>query len=338
MFSVIVAASAAIVFSGVQPHLASQADRVFLTFGQGSVISVVQSVDGGETFGRPTQITVDGKVSLGMRRGPRIAATTRAVLVAVVAGAKGGGADGDVLLYRSTNGGGAFGAPVIINDVPGAAREGLHALAAGPNCLVVIAWLDLRDKGTRIYAAVSRDHGATWSPDALVYASASGSVCECCHPSLAIGADGRIAVMFRNNVDGNRDMYVAQSRDGVTFSAVEKQGANSWTINACPMDGGAIAIDGGDVVSIWRREDTVYLTTRATPEQRIGTGRDPVVAQAGSRRDIAWSTSAGVVLLRGSAAPIPIGPGRFPSIISFERRTIVAWEDQGSIRVVTVPR
>ena len=44
-----------------------------------------------------------------------------------------------------------------MNDVSGAAREGMHGLGANASGLVVVAWLDLREKGTRVYAAVSRD-------------------------------------------------------------------------------------------------------------------------------------------------------------------------------------
>ncbi len=209
-FSVLLAA-ATVVFPGAQPQLAAVGNRLYLVFGHGTVINVAQSSNGGETFGRPSQLLVPGKMSLGMRRGPRIAATNGAVLVAAVAGEKGGGADGDVLLFRSTDHGRTWTTPVAINDVPGSAREGLHAMAASPSGLVVVVWLDLREKGTRIYAALSRDHGATWMPDTLVYASPSGTICECCHPSVAIGADGRVAIMFRNNLAGQRDMYLAES-------------------------------------------------------------------------------------------------------------------------------
>ena len=64
-------------------------------------------------------------------------------------------------LYRSVDRGRTWSPSIVINDVPGAAREGLHALAANDAGLVVVAWLDLRDKGTRVYAATSRDHGVT---------------------------------------------------------------------------------------------------------------------------------------------------------------------------------
>lgn len=329
------------VFPGVQPQLASLGERVFLAFGQDSVISLAQSADGGQTFGQPVRLVVPGRVSLGMHRGPRIAVTPQAVMVTVIAGAKGGGADGDVLLYRSTDGGATFAAPAVINDVPGAAREGLHAMAANAQGFVILAWLDLREKGTRIYSAVSRDHGATWASDELVYASPSGSVCECCHPSIALGrgAGGRgRAIMFRNNVDGHRDMYVVRSIDGVSYRPSVKSGTGSWKLDACPMDGGAVVLDGNDVESVWRREDGIYLNTLGQPEQRIGTGRDPVIARSASHRDIAWSSPSGVVLVRDGGAPSPIGDGRFPAILSLERRTVVAWEHQGSVKVAALPR
>lgn len=339
MFSeAVFAAAAAIIFSGVQPQLAVVGDRVLLTFGQGNVISVVQSANGGETFGRPSQLLVPGKMSLGMRRGPRIAATNDAVLVAAVVGAKGGGADGDVLLFRSTDRGATWAEPVAINDVPDSAREGLHAIAAGPSGLVVVAWLDLREKGTRVYAAISRDHGATWTPDALAYSSPSGTVCECCHPSVAIGTEGRVAIMFRNSLAGNRDMYMAESNDGVTFTPATKLGTGSWALNACPMDGGAVAFGNEGVVSTWRREGEVFLTTGRVPERRLGAGRDPVIAHFQNRQDLAWSASDGVVLLRDGGTGIPLGRGRFPSIVALRDKTVIAWELEGQVMVRAIPR
>jgi hypothetical protein len=336
-FSLLLAATT-VVFPGAQPQLAALGSRLFLVFGQGNVISVVQSTNGGETFGQPSQLPVPGKISLGMHRGPRIAITNSAVLVAAVAGAQGGGADGDVLLFRSTDSGRNWTSPIAINDVPGSAREGLHAMAASPSGMVVVAWLDLREKGTRIYAAVSRDHGATWAPDTLVYASPSGAVCECCHPSAAIGADGRVAIMFRNNLAGQRDLYVAESKDGLTFPSARKLGTSSWTLNACPMDGGAVALNAEGVVSAWRREGDVFLATERVPERRLGAGRDPVVAQFQNHHDVAWSAPDGVMLERGGGAPMMLGPGRFPSIVSLHDRTVVAWEHDGQVTVRAVRR
>lgn len=332
----VVAASA--IFSGVQPQLAAVGSRIFVVFGQGDTISVARSTDRGETFDTPAALPVPGRLSLGMHRGPRIAGTARALMVAAVVGHKGGGADGDIVVFRSTDQGRTWGAPVTINDVPGSAREGLHAMTASPAGLVVIAWLDLRQGGTRIYSATSRDHGATWTQDALVYAAPGGSVCECCHPSVAISADGHVAIMFRNSLDGNRDMYVTRSANGVTFAPATKLGTGSWALDACPMDGGGLAFDGGGLVATWRRENDVYLTTASVPERTLGAGRDPVVGQFAKHRDIAWSSPAGVLLSRDDSAPLSLGRGRFPSLLALAGRTVVAWEHQGQITVRTIAR
>ena len=334
--TVVVAAS--VVFAGAQPHLAAVGDRIFVVFGQGDTISVARSADSGETFDAPASLPVSGKLSLGMRRGPRIAGTARAVMVAAVIGQKGGGADGDIVVYRSIDQGVTWSAPVTINDVPGSAREGLHAMTASPTGLVVVAWLDLRQGGTRIYAATSRDHGATWTPDALVYAAPGGAVCECCHPSVAIGAGGHVAIMFRNNLDGNRDMYVTRSANGVTFAPATKLGTGSWALDACPMDGGGIAFDGGELVATWRRENDVYLTTASVPERKLGPGRDSVVGQFAKHRDIAWSSPEGVLLSRDDSAPLSLGRGRFPTLLALSDRTVVAWEHQGQITLRTIAR
>ena len=287
--TVIVAAS--VVFSGVQPQLAAVGDRIFVVFGQGDTISIARSADSGETFDTPVSLPVWGKLSLGMRRGPRIAGTARALMVAAIVGQKGGGADGDIVVYRSTDQGNTWAAATTINDVPGSAREGLHAMTASPTGLVVIAWLDLRQGGTRIYAATSRDHGATWTPDALVYAAPGGSVCECCHPSVAIGAGGHVAIMFRNNLDGNRDMYVTRSTNGVTFAPATKLGTGSWALDACPMDGGGVAFNGGDLVATWRRENDVVsdhgFDTRAKAGPRPGLRGGSVCDTPGHRLEFA---------------------------------------------------
>ena len=325
-------------FPGVQPQLAKLGDRVFLAYGQDNVVSVLASRDGGRTFGPAVKLIVPGHMPLGMHRGPRIVATERSLMVTMVAGKKGGGADGDILLYRSINNGGTWAPPVVINDVPDSAREGLHAMAATHDGLVALAWLDLREKGTRIYTAVSRDHGGTWSQDTLAYASPSGSVCECCHPSVAINTDAAMAVMFRNNLNGYRDMYVARSRDWERLGPPRKSGEGSWKLDACPMDGGAIVLDGNDAISVWRRENDVYLAPLGKGETRLGEGRDPVIDRFDDELDIAWSSPTGLMLRRDDRAPRAIGDGRFPAIVSLEKRTVVAWESEGPVRVLSVAR
>lgn len=318
-------------WTGQQPQLATDGTTIFLAFARENGIAVLQSRDG-KSFSEQSTIAVRGKMSAGMRRGPRIAATGRAIVVSAIAGDKGGGADGDVVLFRSTDGGRTWAPSTVINDVAGSAREGMHGMAANRRGVVAIAWLDLRERGTRLFAAISRDHGATWTRDVLVYASPSGSVCECCHPTVAVDERGMIAIMFRNQIDGYRDMYIARSRDGASFEPAVKLGSGTWLLNACPMDGGDLELTANGAVAVWRREESVYLSDAATPERRLGPGRDAVVAVAGLRRDIAWSSPEGI-LLQSADRIRNLGPGRFPVLLAFPRFTVIAWEDKGEVKL-----
>ena len=82
----------------------------------------------------------------------------------------------------------------------------------------------------------------------------------------------------------------------------------------------------------------MFLTTAAAPERKLATGRDPVVGGTGTNKDIAWAGPTGVELMRDGAAPLPLGAGRFPAVIALDARTVVAWEDKGSITVRSLPR
>lgn len=273
-----------------QPQLASVGANIAMTYGAGNAIYFVGSKDAGKTWGKPVLVSDHGKISLGMRRGPRIAITDGAIIIAAVAGEKGGGADGDVLAWRSADHGATWSAPQKVNDVGGSAREGLHSIAAGGRNTLFATWLDLRQKGTQLYGSASFDGGLTWSPNRPVYQPPSGSVCECCHPTAVVDSEGAISVMFRNSRDGNRDMYLARSSDGgATFAAATKLGSGSWKLNACPMDGGSLlAGPNNSSFSVWRREASLYQSN-GTDETLLGPGKQPVLARTSRGIFIAWT-------------------------------------------------
>ncbi len=256
---------------------------IHATFGVNHAAMYCRSDNGGKSFGKPIQLPGTYVMALGMRRGPRIAATGNSVCVSFVGGKEGKGRDGDVLATFSEDGGKTWQQPAPINDVPNAGREGLHAMAGGPKGQVCCVWLDLREKGTKIYAAVSTDAGKTWGQNVRVYQSPDGSVCECCHPSVAYDPSGNLCVMWRNSLAGARDMYLTSSSDGgKTFDNAIKLGAGTWPLKACPMDGGNVAVSPrGDIFTAWKREKAIFLTSANSAEERqIGTGRQPWIAEA----------------------------------------------------------
>lgn len=319
----------------VQPQVASTGDRIGMVFGSGNDILYTHSDNDGETFTRPVRIRTGGKLSLGRHRGPRLVYQSGYIGISAVVGQKGGGADGDLLMWRSDDNGRTWKDPVRVNSVEGSAREGLHAMASG-NGWVVAVWLDLRAKGTRLYGALSTDGGDTWGKNFLVYESPSGTICQCCHPSVTIGPGGVIYVMFRNALDGSRDMYVLTSRDrGETWTPAYKMGKQTWKLEACPMDGGGFAISSDNrLYTTWRREKTVFVARPDSQETEMGAGKDPSIATGVNQSVyVVWSDTDGIKYrstLRDSIQTLsPVGT--HPQVIFTGRRVLAFWEQEGGI-------
>lgn len=316
-----------------EPQLAvDSAGRAHATFGVEGAVHYAVSADGGKSFSDPLRVGSAQALALGMRRGPRIAATGDSVIIAAIGGEMGGGRDGDVLVWRSGDRGANWSGPEKANAVSGSAREGLHALAAGPDGRVACVWLDLREDGTTLYGAISKDGGATWNKDKLVYRSPDQTVCECCHPSAAYGSDGRLRLMWRNQIAGKRDLFFTESdSDGASFEPARKLGHGSWKLAACPMDGGALAVGPkGEVATVWRRANRVYAAAPGQPERELGLGLNPWAAYGPDGLYVMWlerkngrlfaslpSSSKPVVLAEEATDPVAAsGPGGAGPVIA----------------------
>ena len=326
-----------------QPHVAAAGSVAVLAYGRGDAIGVRVSRDGGRTFAPAGWIPAGGKLSLGMRRGPRVAVTSRAIVVTAVAGPKGGGEDGDVWMWRSQDAGQSWSTPARLNSVANAAREGLHTVAASADGFLLAAWLDLRDRGTTIRVAASSDHGRSWSPERLAYRSPGGSVCECCHPTAAVASGRRFAILFRNNLDGARDMYVVEATDSAGPWTNRKLGTGTWPLAACPMDGGDLTLDArGQTHAVWRREDGVFYTTGDGAERRLAQGRNAVVAIAPAKPEplFVWSGSGGGLTLRRGVSggdETLDERGAFATAAAVQGGTLVAWETPTGVATRLLP-
>ncbi|MEZ5403545.1 MAG: sialidase family protein [Bryobacteraceae bacterium] len=323
-----------------QPQLASTGDRIGMVFGAGNDIYYAASSDDGATFSGPVRIPAGGKLALGRHRGPRVAFQAGNIVITAVAGARGGGADGDLLAWRSTDDGQTWQGPVRVNDVEGSAREGLHAMANG-NGAIVAVWLDLRAKGTRLYGSQSIDGGLTWSKDFLVYESPDGTICQCCHPTVKIGLAGDVHVMWRNALDGSRDLFYSRSPAGQpAFSLASRLGRGTWKIDACPMDGGGLAVSAtGKIYTVWRRENSIFVALPGSPESELGRGKDPAIA-AGLNDDVfaVWTASDGIRSRssREDRETLLSPSGAYPQVIYTGKRILAVWEQDGGIATGTV--
>jgi hypothetical protein len=234
---------------------------------------------------------------------PRVAISGKTIVISAVLGnalspaprVQGAPVNRDLVAWRSVDDGRTWSKPVTINDSPASAREGLHAMAVGARGEIAAVWLDDRAKVKQLYGARSRDRGKTWSKNELLYAAPGGTICECCDPSVVADGSGFLT-MFRNVVNGARDMYVLPwNGEGQTGSA-QKLGKGTWIVDACPMDGGGIAVRGKEVVTAWRREQTVFLDRPGETEMSLGHGKDVALVLTRAGAYIAWSAKDGLKL------------------------------------------
>src|SRR5581483_7865832 len=140
-----------------EPQIAANSSTVVLAFGAGKTIYFSSSHDRGKTFSPPAKVAEAGIIPLSRHRGPRIALSGNTIVITAVAGNKseevahahGLPSDGDLLVWRSQDGGKTWSQGRAINDVPAATTEGLHALASDGKGTLFAAWLDKRGpKGT----------------------------------------------------------------------------------------------------------------------------------------------------------------------------------------------
>ena len=320
-----------VIASGQMPNMAKDdSNNIHLIYGNGDSLLYCYSSDMGKKFSSPFLISVLPGLVASHTRGPQIAATSNGLIVTACNDL------GDIFSFTKDQSG-KWSQPVSVNDVDTIAKEGFIALAAdGKNAFAV--WLDLRGDGhNKIFGARSNDGGKTWSKNNLIYTSPDSTVCECCKPSVVIKAND-IYVMFRNWLNGNRDLYLVHSSDGGnTFDQAQKLGSGNWALNGCPMDGGGIVIDKyGIPQTVWNRKGVIYACEPGKEESELGRGRNCAIESVNGKNVYAWTENGEVIILKPQGIKENLGKGSLPVIKSINNEHIICvWEEGKQIyRVV----
>lgn len=220
---------------------------------------VSRSEDGGASFSSPVQVTPQPEaVTADAENRPKIAVGADGAVHLTWTQNLGQPMTGHIRYARSTDGGLSFSAPITLNDDRKVISHRFDALAIDGRGGVAVVWLDARNrdgKGPKgspqtqvgIYAAVSRDNGASFGRNRLV----ADHSCQCCRTGLTWTAEGPAAFwrhVFGKNV---RDFAIAHI-DGGLPPAVRRVTDDEWEIDGCPHHGGGIAADGrGNLHIVW---------------------------------------------------------------------------------------
>jgi hypothetical protein len=323
---------AEVIAMGSVPRLVKDSrNMLHLVFGNGDSVLYAVSGDGGKSFSKPKLVDrVPDLFSFAMR-GPQITASENGPCILVAT------QQGNILAYRK-GGSGKWEGPVRVNDQDTVAKEGFLALDGDGKKGLFAVWLDLRQGQNNIYGARSADGGKTWSKNKMIYTSPDGHVCECCKPSVAIQGK-QVAVMFRNWLAGNRDLYLIRSFDGgQTFQQAEKLGLGNWKLDGCPMDGGGLVIGrNGRVQTVWRRQDKIFVAQPGAEEQEVGRGRSCTIETVNGKMVYTWVEGGEIVVKKPDGSKLNLGKGQLPVLqATGEKQAVCVWEKEGQIMKAVV--
>jgi hypothetical protein len=320
-----------VIANGQMPALAAGSDgTIDLVYGIGDSIMFSESSDMGQSFSPSLVIDVVPGLYSYATRGPQIAVTKNGLVVTACT------SKGNIISYYKTNGNWQKGS--LINDIADVAPEGLMDLSADGNKAFAV-WLDIRgNHKNKIVGARSDDGGKTWLRNQIIYTSPDSVVCGCCKPSVNVQGQ-KIYIMFRNWMNGNRDLYLIRSNDGgASFADAQKLGNGNWKLDACPMDGGGLAVnENGKVETVWRRKDTVYSDVPGARETGLGKGRNCTVATIENKFFYVWSDSSKIKLLKPDGNSEFLGNGMLPVLIPVNNNHIIcAWENDKQIHAAVI--
>jgi len=320
-----------VIGNGQVPDIAKdKSGTIHVAYGIGDSIMYTASSDNGQSFSLPSVVAVLPDLFSFAMRGPQIAVNNSGIIITACT------SNGNIFSYYKDKQNWKQGARV--NDVDTVAKEGLMALGAdGENAFAV--WLDLRgNRRNKIYGAESNDGGKSWSKNIMVYTSPDTGVCPCCKPSVVM--KGKIVyVMFRNWLQGNRDLYLIESdNNGKSFSAAQKLGTGSWKLNACPMDGGGFALNkNGKVQTVWKREGNIFTAMPGVPEVKIGEGRNCTISAVNNINMYAWTDNEKVICMKAGGEKKVIGNGSLPVLKALDdEHAICIWEKDKQLHASVV--
>ena len=152
-------------------------------------------------------------------------------------------------LAKSSDDGATWTAPVTIASDSAFGTRNFHAMHAGADGSLYVAWLESNQGKSKTFLTRSTDGGTTWMTPTMADSAQS---CPCCRTAIATAADGSLYLAWRTVMPGNvRDIVVAKSTDhGATWAAPVRVHADNWVFDGCPHAGPSMQVDSTGAVHI----------------------------------------------------------------------------------------
>src|SRR5262249_42231298 len=150
------------------------------------------------------------------------------------------------------------------------------SLAADAKGRVTACWLS-----DKLYANVSHDNGATFAPHVEI--NRAYDPCNCCTTSAVYGADGKLAVLYREETNNERNMDLVlwdQDRNLVSRTRVS---STLWKTDRCPMTYYTVSRTQAGFVAVWPTKDQIYFARLDGQGKLLPPGEIKTPGRAGHR-------------------------------------------------------
>ena len=161
-----------------------------------------------------------------------------------------------------------------VRNLNGKPSEGFSLAADKDN--VTACWLS-----DKLYANVSHDNGKTFAP--WLEINPAYDPCNCCTTSAVYGADGKLAVLYREETNNERDMYLVLWDQGRSQVARTRVSNTLWKIDSCPMTYYAISRRQAGFAAVWPTKGQIYFTRLDSKGQVLPPGEIKTPGKAGHR-------------------------------------------------------
>lgn len=172
-----------------------------------------------------------------------------------------------IFLAGSEDGGLTFGSPSSVQGSVAGGYAILAAVTVDGTGNPVVSYILHKNNDTDYLVRRSTDGGLSFNDDPVIANAPApgGAVCECCTSDLLASGDS-VWLLFRNNNQDLRDIWVSRSTDlAATFDVATDIDGTDWQLNFCPIAGPRMARSGDSLITVWMSGASgtprVYLST-----------------------------------------------------------------------------
>jgi hypothetical protein len=142
----------------------------------------------------------------------------------------------------------------------------------------------------KLFVMTSHDEGQTFGAAAEL--DTSWNPCNCCTTSATYGADGRLALLYREETKNERDMYVVLWDQRAGTKSRARVSGESWKIDSCPMTYFTVAPTPTGYTAAWPTKGAVYFARLDKNGAAVAPGEIKTPGTSGMRTGVLTLSAA----------------------------------------------